>query len=541
MGQAGRGARYIKRPSPEPQPSSSGPHPWAASGLSRAERVIRFVESLPCTAGQWEGTTFRLRPWQKRELRRIYRNDKAGQRIVRTVCWSMGRGNGKTGLAAVLALAHIAGPEAIARGEIYAAANDRFQAGRLFSEIVAIIERVPWLSERVSIRRHSKELEDIGGTGSLFAALSADVPSKHGLAPSLVIIDELGQSASRDLLDALETAMGKRPDPMLWIISTQAARDEMPMSQVVDYGLRVQRGEIEDPSFHLVFHAAPPEADPWKLATWKLANPGLGDILSLEHVKRLARQAQRMPSAEASFRNLMLNQRVDATAQFLTAAVWAVGNEPVDMDRLKGRPCFAGLDLGATRDLTALALVFAGDDGAYDVLPFFWLPGENLRDREDVDRVPYVRWRDQGHLLTVPGKTMDPAAVALKLAELHGLYNIQGLAFDRWRMSDLKRELAAVGTDVPLVEHGQGFRDMRHAIDVLEKLAVDGKLRHGGHPVLTWCISNAKTTADAAGNRKLDKSKSTGRIDGAVAAAMALSVATRHEAEPAWVPLLEVI
>jgi phage terminase large subunit-like protein len=306
-------------------------------GLSRAERVIRFLENLPCTSGQWAGTTFRLRPWQKRELRKIYRTDASGRRIVHKVCWSMGRGNGKTGLAAPLALCHLVGPMAEERGEVYAAANDRFQASRIFSEIVAIIERVPWLAARVSIRRHSKELEDIGGTGSYFAALSADVPSKHGLAPSFIIIDELGQSTSRDLLDALETAMGKRRDPMLWIISTQAARDEAPMSQVIDYGLRVRRGEIQDPSFHLVLYTAPMEANPWSKRTWKLANPGLGDILSLEHVRRLARQAKRMPSAEASFRNLVLNQRVDATAQFLTMSVWALGSSPVALDRLKGR------------------------------------------------------------------------------------------------------------------------------------------------------------------------------------------------------------
>ena len=220
MGLRGPSARPIKPAALAAPPASSEPHPWDLPGLSRVERVIRFVESLPCTAGQWQGTNFRLRPWQKRELRRIYRTDKDGRRLVRTVCWSMGRGNGKTGLAAVLALAHIAGPEAQPRGEVYVAANDRFQAGRLFNEIAAIIERVPWLAKRVSIRRHSKELEDLGagGTGSFFAALSADVPSKHGLAPSFVCFDELGQSPSRELLDALETGMGKRRDPMLWII-----------------------------------------------------------------------------------------------------------------------------------------------------------------------------------------------------------------------------------------------------------------------------------------------------------------------------------
>src|SRR5215470_3725622 len=133
MGLRGPGARRIKRR--EAARAADQSRPWETPGLTRAERVACFVESLPCTAGQWAGTTFRLRPWQKQELRRIYRTDSSGRRVIRTVCWSMGRGNGKTGLAAMLALCHLVGPEAEPRGEVYAAANDKFQAGRLFNEI----------------------------------------------------------------------------------------------------------------------------------------------------------------------------------------------------------------------------------------------------------------------------------------------------------------------------------------------------------------------------------------------------------------------
>ena len=249
--------------------------------------------------------------------------------------------------------------------------------------MAAIIERVPWLDDRVSIKRFTKELEDVGGTESIYAALSRESGTKMGMAPSVVIYDELGQSEGRDLLDALDTAMGKRAEPLMIIISTQAARDEAPLSQLIDYGLRIHRGEIADPSFHLTLYTAPAEADPWIRSTWKLANPALGDFRSLEDTKRLALQAQRMPGAEASFRNLILNQRVDATAQFLSMATWkACGKQPCNTD-LEGRPCYAGLDLGATRDMTALVLVFPGDDGAFDVVPYCWLPGETLQERED--------------------------------------------------------------------------------------------------------------------------------------------------------------
>jgi phage terminase large subunit-like protein len=301
MGQAGRGAKYVKRASVEKLPASSGPHPWEAPGLSRVERVIAFVQSLPCSAGPLAGTRFVLRPWQKKFLKAVYATDKNDRRIVRTAVLSVGRGNGKTTLAAALALCHLAGPESESRGEVYSAANDRFQASRIHAEMAAIIDRVQWLSKRVTIRRFTKELEDIGGTGSLYAALSADAPTKHGLAPSFVVYDELGQAGSRDLLEAFQTAMGKRAEPLLLVISTQAPKDEAPLSMLIDYGLRVQRREIADPTFHLTLYAGPADADPWKPATWRKANPAIGDFRSLEDVKRLAVQAQRMPAAEASF------------------------------------------------------------------------------------------------------------------------------------------------------------------------------------------------------------------------------------------------
>ncbi|MGC2824836.1 MAG: terminase large subunit, partial [Pseudolabrys sp.] len=270
------------------------------------------------------GKNFKLRAWQEEFVRAVYATDEHGRRLIRTAVLSMGRGNGKTTLAAALALAHLVGPEAEPRGECYSAANDRLQASRIHSEMVAIVRSVPWLLDRVTVRRVTKEIEDINGNGSLYVALSADVPTKLGFAVSFCVYDELGQALGRGLLDALDTGMGKRDQPLMLIISTQAARDEAPLSTLIDYGLRIQRGEIEDPSFHLTMYSAPEDADPWSPETWKLANPALADFRSLEDVERLALQAQRMPSAEASFRNYVLNQRVDTTTQFVDMRSWGL-------------------------------------------------------------------------------------------------------------------------------------------------------------------------------------------------------------------------
>lgn len=517
--------------------------PWQRKGLSRAERVIAFCEDMPITQGKFAGSKMKLRPWQREFIEAIYREDETGNRPVRTAVLSMARKNGKTGLAAALALCHLCGPEAESRGEVYSAANDRFQAGRLFNELVAILNRHPELDARCNVIRFRKEIEVLegDGAGSIYAALSADAATKHGLSPSMIVYDELGQAPKRDLFEALDTAMGARENPLMVVISTQAANDHAVMSELVDYGLKIHAGEIVDPSFHLTLYSAPESADPWHPDTWKLANPALGDFRSLEDVERQAAQAQRVPSKENAFRNLILNQRIAAHVRFIAKAEWDANGGAVDLERLAGRPCFGGLDLSASRDLTALVLVFPDDAGTFDVLCRFFLPEHGIADKSEADRVPYDVWARQGYITLIPGKTIDPGFVAEALAEIAATYDLQALAFDRWRIEDLRRELAAIGAELPLVAHGQGFKDMTPALDALERAVAETRLRHGGNPVLSMCAANAVVTLDPAGGRKLDKAKAAGRIDGLQALAMALSVASRHEPEALPACLAELV
>jgi phage terminase large subunit-like protein len=502
--------------------------------------VIAFIESLVITAGKLAGQPFTLRVWQRRIIERIYATRPDGTRPIRTAVLSFGRKNGKTALAAGLALCHLAGPEAEARGEVYSAANDRFQAGKIFNEMVAMIDAHPHLRGRINVKAFSKELSD-ERTGSVYAALSSDAGTKMGLSPSCVIYDEFGQSSSRDLYDALDTAMGAREDPLMMVISTQAATETAPLSTLIDYGLQVESGAVEDPSFALFLYAAPVEADPWAEETWTLANPALGDFCSLEEVRRQASQARRMPSKEPAFRNLILNQRISGERQFVSAREWMACAAIPDAGELHGAECYAGLDLSAVRDLTALVLAFPRADGHVDVLPFFWLPGDALAEREDEDKVPYQAWARAGQLLTTPGATIDPAFIAAKIADLAGLYDLRGIAFDRWRIDTLKPQLAERGVTVELSAHGQGFKDMAPAVDQLERMIAERRLRHGAHPVLTMCAANTVATADPANNRKLDKARSRGRIDGMVALAMALGAASKRMPGEEWQPMCEVL
>jgi phage terminase large subunit-like protein len=518
MGLRGKGARPLSRREQTTQETPVYDLPWMDDKLPRAEKVIKFCEELMVTSGPQAYTKLVLRPWQRKFVEAIYREDRKGIRQVRTALLSMGRKNGKTQLAAALALCHLSGPLAESRGEVYSCANDRFQAGKIFNEMVALIDTNPWLTNRCNIIRFRKDIEDLQN-GSLYSALTAEAKTKFGLSPSFVVYDELGQTSGRALYDAMDSAMGGRANPLMLVISTQAPDDFSPMSQLIDYGLRINRGEIKDPRFHLTFYAAPLDADPWSPKSWKLANPALDDFRSLDDVERLAEQARRMPARENAFRNLILNQRVAAEARFMTPDVWKTCGEPEAIP--EGARVYAGLDLGGPLDLTALVINWQDMEGVFHIRPYIWVPG-NLLERSEQERVPYYAWSRAGHI--IPGGIVtDPAVVARKIAEINGVNKIMGLAYDRWHIASLRRELDAIGCSVPLIEHGQGFRDMALAVNMVERLITQGKIRHGNHPALQMAATNAVVVMDPANNRKFDKAKSTNRIDPLVAMAMSLS------------------
>lgn len=520
-------------------PSRQRTDPWKKPGLSRADRVIAFLEDLHITAGSHAGRKLKVRPWQKVWLRRVYRQNKFKRRVVRTAVKSIPRKCGKTTIAAGLSLCHLMGPESELRGECYSAANDRGQSGKLFDEMDAMLKANPRLRSRVNVQRFLKKIEVLegDGVGSIYMALSADAETKHGLSPSFVVYDELGQAKKRDLFDALDTAMGARANPLLLVISTQAADDNAPMSELIDYGLRVQAGEVVDPSFDLEFWTAPPDADPWSEETWRLAIPALGDFRSIDDVRRLARQAQEQRSKEPAFRNLILNQRIAAHQRFLSRAEWKACEATYALEDFEGAECVGGLDLSAVRDLTCLMLLFRRD-GLVWAWPIFFMPEDAVRDRAEADNVPYERWMKDGHIVPIPGATNDPEAIARHIGRLTERFRIKRIRYDRWKIRDLVREMSKADIEcssdedmtegeqarypgILLVRHGQGFIDMGPAVNELETLVANRLLRHPGNPVLTTCAANAVAVKDPAENRKLDKSKSTGRIDGLVALAMA--------------------
>jgi phage terminase large subunit-like protein len=519
MGQRGIGSRKARQ-ALAVAAQSRGPQPWQASGLSRAQRVMMFLESLPITKGYGEGAKLKLMPFQREWLEAVYREDDAGRRVVSTGLLSAGRGNGKTVLTAGLCLAHLVGPERVPRAEVYSAAVGQQQAALIFAEIEAWCLRVPWL-EHLNVRRQLKQIEDLT-TGDIYRALASDAPAVHGLAPSFVAADELAMWKRREMYEVLRTALGKRPETLMVVISTQSAKADNVLSELIDYGLRIDAGVIEDDSFHGRLYTVPEEADPFDESLWAQANPGVGVIRSLEEMRQEARRAQRMPAFASAFRNLYLNQRIEAEARAIDKAEWAACAGSVDPVALRGRPCWGGLDLSSTRDVTALALYFPDDGGR--VLMHFWIPKEGMLERESGDRVPYAVWAQRGLITATPGKAVNKRWIAMRLAQLAAEYRIEGIAFDRWGRAELDRIFDEEGVTLPLVDHGQGYKDMGPAVNAFEAALIDGRLQHGANPVLNWMSDNLIYETDPAGNRKPSKSRSIDRIDGMAALIMAIGL-----------------
>jgi phage terminase large subunit-like protein len=517
MGLRGIGAKPVK------QKRRKRP---AITSLSRVERVIQFIESLPITSGMLAGQQFKIRPWQRSILDGIYRTDGNGKRIVRQAMLTLPRKQGKTALTAALALAHLCGPEAEQRGQVYSAAADRNQAALIYNEMKAIIREVPELDRRIIVRDFTKHLEDVE-TGSIYMALSADAKTKHGFSASCIIYDELAQAPDRKLYDVLMTSMGGRAEPLAIVISTQSSDPHSIMSELVDYGVQVRDGILEDPTFFPVIYTAPEDADPWSEETWFKCNPALGDFRSLEEMRSAALQAQRIPARETAFRLLYLNQRVALDSRFIAQADWDACAGEVIPEALRGRPSWGGLDTSSTTDLTSLVLYFPEDDG--QVLCWFWVPADRMDERQHTDKVPYRTWANEGLIEAPAGRAIDRLAIVRRLAEIASMFDIKGIAYDRWRLEDLKKLLSDEGIDIPITGWGQGFKDMGPAVDVLETAILNRKIKHPKHPVLTWNVANAVVEIDPAGSRKITKEKSIERVDGLVALVMAAGL---HAREP---------
>lgn len=484
-------------------------------------RIEFFPRFLRHSKGQWARQAVELSPWQKFVIGSVFGWKRAdGSRRFRVVYEELPRKQGKsTKLAGVGIMQLTIDNEGGA--EVYSAATKKDQARIIFDEAARMVSASPEL--RRDVRRFKFNLS-IDATSSKFEPLSADEKTLDGLNPSCLLIDELHKHKNRGLLDVLDTAQGARWQPLLWIITT--AGDDSPESVYAaenDYAVKVLEGTIEDDNL-FAFITSIDKTDKWDdPAAWAKANPNLGISVKFDDLERQAQKAAKSPPALSAFKRLRLNVRTSSAERAIDMETWAKnGLARFDPAEMRGRRCWAGLDLSSKIDISAFVKLFEPVEagGRMRVVARFWMPLDTLEERAEKDRVPFRQWVDQGHIEVTPGNVVDHGEIERAVLADNDEHAIGSVAYDPWNATQLAASL--LGQGVPMVEFIQGLRSYSEPTKELLNLLVDNRLDHGGNPVLAWMASNLKTQRDKNENLMPHKLHSTGRIDGITALIMAI-------------------
>lgn len=499
----------------------------SAYDKSAADYAVAFIENLCHTKGTWAGKSFELIDWQEQIIRDLFGTLKPnGYRQFNTAYIEIPKKQGKSELAAAVALLLTCG-DGEERAEVYGCAADRQQAAIVFDVAADMVRMCPALSKRVKILASQKRLI-YTPTNSFYQVLSAEAYSKHGFNIHGVVFDELHTQPNRKLFDVMTKGSGDaRMQPLYFLITTAGTDTHSICYETHQKAKDIIEGRKIDPTFYPVIYGAD-ESDDWTdPKVWKKANPSLDITVGIDKVKAACDSAKQNPGEENAFRQLRLNQWVKQAVRWMPMEKWDKCAFSVDEDELEGRVCYGGLDLSSTTDITAFVLVFPpiDEEDKYIILPYFWIPEDNLTLRVNRDHVPYDVWERQGYLQTTEGNVVHYGFIEQFIERLGERFNIREIAFDRWGAVQMVQNLESMGFTV--VPFGQGFKDMSPPTKELMKLVLEQKIAHGGHPVLRWNMDNIYIRTDPAGNIKADKEKSTEKIDGAVATIMALDRAIR--------------
>lgn len=487
---------------------------------ARAQRVIDFFAFLRHSKGEWAGQQFVLAPWQQAMTWILFGWLRAdtGFRRFRTAIVELARKQGKSTWAAGIAL-YMTVADGEQGCETYSVATKKEQARLVHGEAVRMVAKSPSLSK--VLKRCRDNLHCLA-TNSKFEPLASEEDSLDGLNPHCIVADEVHAWSNRLLWDVLATAVGARRQPLMLAITTAGYDRHSVFYQQHDYSIKVLRGIVEDDTW-FAWITCLDETDDWEdEANWPKSNPNLGTTIRLDELRAAAAKAKASPAELNSFLRLRLNIWTNQHTAWMPPDKWVACSTLVDPVALQRRPCFGGLDLSTTTDISALVLLFPpyGEDKRWSVLPSFFLPEEAIEQRSKRDRVPYDMWQRQGFFNLTPGNVIDYDYIRAKVQALASQYDIREIAFDRYNSSQIVTQL--MGDGFTMVPFGQGYVDMNSPVKRLMELVLTGDLAHGGNPVLRWMASNCMAATDPAGNIKLDKSKSREKIDGMVALAMAL-------------------
>ena len=499
---------------------------------AKADRAVKFIENLCHTKGKWAGKRFWLLPWQEQLIRDIFGIVKPdGYRQFRTAFVEICKKVGKSELAAAVAL-YLLYADNEPSAEVYGAAADRQQASIVFDVARQMVEMSPALLKRSKLMTATKRIVNYGNSG-YYQVLSAEVGGKHGFSVSGLVFDEIHTQPNRQLYDVLtKGSSDARQNPLHFIITTAGTDRHSIAYELHTKAVDILEGRRVDPTFYPVVYGLKDDEDWEDEANWYKVNPSLGYTVDIERLRDAYREAKQNPADEVTFKWLRLNMWVSSTVAWIPDAIFMKGNEEIDLAALEGRDCYGGLDLSSTGDITALVLMFPprDEDEKYILLPFFWVPEETIPQRVKAASVPYDIWERQGYLLSTEGNVIHYDFIEKFINDLAEKYHIVEIAVDRWNATQMIQNLE--GDGFTMIPFGQGFASTSGPTMDFYRLLMEGKIIHGGHPVLRWMAGNVVVDTDPAGNIKVTKAKSKEKIDGIVAAIMALDRCIRNQTEP---------
>jgi phage terminase large subunit-like protein len=511
------GSRFLEGKIPDP--------------LKHGARAVRFIENIKHTEGSSAGQPFKLHPWQKKIVVKTFGDtDRDGRRKIRTVFLLLPRGNGKTTLVSAIGLLTTLGPERDPAGQVICAAADREQATIAYNAACRMIRADPELT-RITRIVDSRRSIFHPKSESVYRAISHEAYSKHGLSISTLLADEIHAWPTRDLWEVLTGSMGKRDAPLTFITTTAGIGRGGIAWELYKYALAVEQGSIKDPSFLPVLYAAPADCDWRDEAIWRAVNPAIGGgFRSLEEMRITARRAAESPIARESFRRLYLNNWLEASmATWIEMAIYDENpSTPVSLADFEGRENFMGIDMASVGDLAALLLATREGDG-WKVWCRQYCPEQQIRKRAAAG-LAYPEWVDRGELIATPGDAIDQGRIESDIASIVSeIGGVKKIAVDRWGAIPFMNRLAERG--LPVVQFGQGYQSMTGPCKEIERAILGRQFHHGGNALLRWNLSNVRPEIDAAGNIKFSKDKAVEKIDGAVAAAMAIGAALTDGAD----------
>jgi phage terminase large subunit-like protein len=497
----------------------------------KADRAVTFIENLCHTKGKWAGTPFWLLPWQEQLIRDIFGIVKPdGNRQFRTAFVEICKKVGKSELAAAVAL-YLLYADNEPSAEVYGAAADRQQASIVFDVAKQMVEMSPALMKRSKLMGATKRIVNYSNAG-YYQVLSAEVGGKHGFSVSGLVFDEIHTQPNRQLYDVLtKGSSDARQNPLHFIITTAGNDRHSIAYELHTKAVDILEGRRVDPTFYPVVYGLKDDEDWEDEANWYKVNPSLGYTVDIERLRDAYREAKQNPADEITFKWLRCNMWVSSTVAWIPDVIYMRGNEPIDMDALAGRDCYAGLDLSSTGDITALVLIFPprDEEEKYVLLPYFWIPEETIPRRVKANSVPYDIWEKQGYIMSTEGNVIHYDFIEKFIMDLSEKYHILEIAVDRWNATQMIQNLEGEGFTI--VPFGQGFSSMSAPTKEFYRLLMEGRIIHGGNPVLRWMAGNVVIDTDPAGNIKVTKAKSKEKIDGIVAAIMALDRCIRQEGQ----------